>query len=234
MKNNPPVAAGSFGQKATAEAAYSGRASIYQPAFAHRPPMPNWYDLSYLLHGTARQRHTHAVLQRLALWPTLHAFGPVLTGTIPLDIDLPGSDADVVCGVLPAARPAFVALVRKHYGHLPGFQLTERRIGALDSVVASFTVDNLVIEVFGQALPATQQQAYRHMVVEHAVLEIGGEPWRRAVRALKQQGLKTEPAFAALLGLPGDPYAALLTLEQVSVEELAALVARCALPADLV
>jgi len=192
--------------------------------------MRNWQDPFYLQHGNARQQHTLAVLQRLALWPTLHAFGPVLTGTIPLDIDVAGSDADVVCEVQPANWPAFVALVRGHYGHLPGFRLAERRIGGLDSVVASFSTDNLVVELFGQALPATQQQAYRHMLVEHAILEAGGEPWRRAVRALKQQGQKTEPAFASLLGLPGDPYQALLTLEGLSAPALAALVARCALP----
>lgn len=195
--------------------------------------MHNWLDLSYLRHGTARQQHTYAVLGRLALWPTLQAFGPVLTGTIPLDIDLPGSDADVVCEVNAATRPAFVALVRAHYGHLPGFRLAERRIGALDSVVASFSADNLLVELFGQALPATQQHAYRHLLVEHTLLEIGGEPWRRAVRALKQQGLKTEPAFAQLLGLPGNPYEALLTLEQLSASEVGALVGRCVLPAGL-
>jgi hypothetical protein len=192
--------------------------------------MPSWHNLSYLYHGTARQQHTYAVLQRLALWPTLQALGPVLTGTIPLGIDLPGSDADVVCEVTAATRPAFIALVRSHYGHLPGFHLAERCIGGLDSVVVNFTADNLLVELFGQALPVAQQHAYRHLLVEHAVLAAGGEAWRRAVRALKQQGLKTEPAFAQLLGLPGDPYAALLTLEKLSAAELSALVARRVLP----
>ena len=78
------------------------------------------------------------------------------------------------------------------------------------------------IEVFGQAVPTAQQLGFRHMLVEYAVLQASGEPWRRAVQQLKQQGLKTEPAFAALLRLPGNPYEALLMLEGKTQAELRA------------
>jgi hypothetical protein len=88
----------------------------------------------------------------------------------------------------------------------------------------------LSVEVFGQALPATQQYAFRHLVVEAAILEAGGEPWRTAVRQLKQRGLKTEPAFAQLLYLPGEPYEDLLTLEGYSMAKLRAYLAQCPLP----
>ena len=40
---------------------------------------------------------------------------------------------------------------------------------------------------------------------------------------LKQSGQKTEPAFAALLQLQGDPYAAMLKLEKLSDDELVSL-----------
>lgn len=58
------------------------------------------------------------------------------------------------------------------------------------------------------------------MVVQARLLEIGGEALRQAVIALKRSGLKTEPAFARLLGLAGDAYQALLTLEASSDGDL--------------
>ena len=51
---------------------------------------------------------------------------------------------------------------------------------------------------------------YLHMVIEYKILLQKGESFRQQVIALKQSGLKTEPAFAQLLGLPGNPYTALL------------------------
>jgi len=42
--------------------------------------MQDWKDLRYLQQGNSRQRRAYAALAALALWPTLHAFGPVLAG----------------------------------------------------------------------------------------------------------------------------------------------------------
>jgi hypothetical protein len=122
-------------------------------------------------------------------------------------------------------------LLREHYGHLPAFRLVEATIGGHNSVVCEFHYDGLMVEVFGQDQPTNQQNAFRHLLVEHALLGAGGEAWRRAVQALKHEGWKTEPAFAALLHLPGDPYEALLALEGRTPAELVALLAQHPLPA---
>ena len=43
---------------------------------------------------------------------------------------------------------------------------------------------------------------------------------REAIRALKRDGLKTEPAFGQYFGIMGDPYAALLDLAALDDETL--------------
>ncbi|HRF37192.1 MAG TPA: DUF4269 domain-containing protein, partial [Saprospiraceae bacterium] len=57
------------------------------------------------------------------------------------------------------------------------------------------------------------QNAYRHLLIEARLLEERGPEFRQQIIELKQQGVKTEPAFARLLGLEGDAYEALLRLE---------------------
>src|SRR5262249_21108876 len=56
----------------------------------------NWRDLASLLDGTATQRAAYHALEALRVFALLGAFDPILAGTIPLDIDVPGSDLDVV------------------------------------------------------------------------------------------------------------------------------------------
>lgn len=52
------------------------------------------------------------------------------------------------------------------------------------------------------------------MLIEYNLLKTYGDPFRERIIQLKKQGIKTEPAFAQLLGLKGDPYLALLDLEK--------------------
>ena len=188
--------------------------------------MFDFNTLHYLQHGNRRQQRAYTLLQALNLWGTLTDFRPVLAGTIPLDIDIAGSDLDVLCEVPATETQRFIELLKKHYSHRAGFRLTQPFINGEASIVCNFRYRGREIEVFGQAVPTARQNGFRHLLVEAAVLEAGGERWRRAVRRLKQQRLKTEPAFAQLLQLPGDPYAALLELEGKTVAELQAYMAQ--------
>jgi hypothetical protein len=69
-----------------------------------------------------------------------------------------------------------------------------------------------------------QQHGYRHMVVEARLLAASGPRLKERVIQEKTLGLKTEPAFAKLLALPGDAYQALLALETADAQQLRALV----------
>lgn len=169
--------------------------------------MTDFRDISYLRGGNPRQRAAFEALTRLRVMESLAAYDPLLTGTIPIGIDIPGSDLDIICCV-PDAE-AFINEVTCEFSGCDGFSL--RRDGGV--VVASFHSSGFEIEVFGQDVPTHRQNAYRHMLVEHAVLQERGEDFRRQVVELKMRGMKTEPAFALLLGLDGDPYQTMLALE---------------------
>lgn len=172
--------------------------------------LPDWRRLDYLRSGTPRQQAAYTALVRLGLFETLRKYSPLLAGTIPLDIDLPGSDLDIICEAHDL--DAFAADVRATYGHHDSFALRARDKDGLSAVVASFTGEGFAIEIFAQPLPVTSQNAYRHMMVEARLLALGGPDFRDAVRRLKAQGMKTEPAFAHLLRFSGDPYTKLLDL----------------------
>ncbi len=64
-------------------------------------------------------------------------------------------------------------------------------------------------------VPITAAWYYRHMVIQARLLDLGGEGLRKQIFALRRDGFKTEPAFARRLGVVGDPYVALLALEEM-------------------
>ena len=58
------------------------------------------------------------------------------------------------------------------------------------------------------------------MLIEHRILRLLGDPFQDEVSKLKKSGLKTEPTFARLLGLVGNPYDELLNIFESSDEEI--------------
>jgi hypothetical protein len=187
---------------------------------AGRPAPPDWRDLGYLAAGSPRQRRAQGALMDLGILRDLAGFGAVLIGTVPLAIDVPDSDLDIACHA--PDLDALAAALARLYGSRPGYVAARgRRPGTF---VARLRHGREQIEVFGQGVPVEAQAGFRHMVVEWRLLALGGERLRRAVLALRLRGVKTEPAFAQLLGLAGDPYTRLLELHAASDAELAELV----------
>ena len=160
------------------------------------------------------------VLERTEVMAKLAAFNPHVVGTPPLGLDLSTSDIDVICFAPDA--DAFTCAVWKAFGPRPEFRMWQW-IGRDRPVVANFADAGWMIEVFGQASPISDQFGWRHFLVEQRLLALGGDSFREAVMAQRTSGMKTEPAFAAVLGLDGDSYKALLDLESCSDIELTAL-----------
>jgi hypothetical protein len=180
--------------------------------------MHNWHELTYLKNGTPCQRAVYNSLCALGLFDTLKPFSPILVGSIPIDIDIPDSDVDIICQA--DSLDTFKCAVQDAYGEMPEFQMKQKFIERVPSVVIRFPFDEYLIEIFGQSLPIESQRAYRHMIIEARLLELSGEKARTGIRKLKGSGLKTEPAFGRYFQLEGDPYLALLKLENLSDHEI--------------
>lgn len=158
------------------------------------------------------------------LFRDLAPFEPTLVGTFPLGLQVEGSDFDVACYC-----PDLEAFEHAVLDSLRAMSIAPVRVGRVplnpEAVVVGFSCEGSEVEVFGQPVVVQEQWGFRHMIVEGRLLVIGGRALRERVRALKQRGAKTEPAFAQVLGLSGDPFEVLLELERWPTERLRGLVA---------
>jgi hypothetical protein len=168
----------------------------------------NFTDIQYLKSGTAMQQRVYEVLDKSNAMQKLAAYSPVLVGTFPLDIHTNGSDIDIICQC--SNTDSFLYELQNLFGHELNF--TAALINHLDkpAVVANFVIDDIPFEIFAQDVPTLQQNGYLHMPTEYHILQHFGDDFKRQVIALKASGVKTEPAFCQLLGIPGNPYVALL------------------------
>lgn len=175
-------------------------------------------NIEYLLHGTDRAKEAYRVLQQYKVMDILSPYTPMLTGTIPIDIDIEGSDLDVICEV--HSFTLFEQLLKHEFGKYENFKLTDKIVNGIRRMKANFRLEPFEIEVFGQPIPVFEQNAYRHMLIEDRILHLFNEEFKEQVRSLKRTGDKTEPAFAMLIGLDGDPYESLLEVETWSDEKI--------------
>ncbi|MBY8826170.1 DUF4269 domain-containing protein [Sphingomonas colocasiae] len=151
-------------------------------------------------------------IARSGVLERLSAFDPHVAGTPPLGLDLATSDIDILCHC--PVPDVFAAALWQAFGDAEGFAIRQWASGAR-AIIADFVSHGWSFEIFGQAVPVRDQQGWRHFRVEQRLLALGGEGLRRAVLEKRRAGMKTEPAFAAVLGLPGDPYRAMLDLEML-------------------
>ena len=178
-----------------------------------------WRDISYLRDGTERQRGAFTNLQESGVLERLRGYDPVLVSTVCLDIDIAASDLDIICE--SPDLELFATNVTTIFSSFQGFNVS-RMESEEPAVVAQFFFDDWEYEVFAQRIPVERQNAFRHLIQIDRMLSCGGERWRETIRYLKRSGIKTEPAVAQALGLYGDPYQAVLSLEVLSDDELLA------------
>ena len=171
--------------------------------------MINYKNIGYLKEGNKIQRRSYKILQDLEIMEYLKDYTPILTGTIPIEIEIDGSDLDIVCNIRNFNE--FEKKVSDRYGELDGYKV--RKIE--DSIVINFYCEKMEIELYGNGKPSDMQNAYLHMLVEAKLLETGGKSFRKEIIELKKSGIKTEPAFCKVLKVEGDSYEKMLDEESM-------------------
>ncbi|WP_246943606.1 DUF4269 domain-containing protein [Bacillus pinisoli] len=163
--------------------------------------------IDYLQFGNSKQKSAYNAIRSLGIIDHLSEYHPILCGTLPIEIDIDGSDLDLIFEVYQFS--GFEEKVKTLYGDMENFMIKRTLIREVPVVKANFIFEGFEFELFGQPKPVKEQYAYLHMIIEYSLLK--QFPHLKAeVMNLKKQGFKTEPAFCMLLGLEGDPYEQLL------------------------
>lgn len=122
--------------------------------------MTNFTDIEYLKVGNERQRLAYCILNELSIFDKLIRYKPILTGTIPIGIDLPESDLDIICERYEHTE--FAKTLSSLFAFKEGFEIRTKICNGLLSTIATFKARKFKIEIFGQDCPTEKQNAYKH------------------------------------------------------------------------
>ncbi|RNA63099.1 DUF4269 domain-containing protein [Chryseobacterium nematophagum] len=175
--------------------------------------MIDFTTIDYLKKGNERQKRAYEVLVKFRILEYLAYYSPILVGTIPIGIDVEGSDLDIICEMDPQGEADFLEKITLSKMIPPNaeYSIENTMINEERCVILNFQLEEFPIEIFGQNKPTMEQNAYRHMIAEYKILEEKGDDFKQKIIKLKKEGMKTEPAFGILLNLE-NPYEDLLKL----------------------
>ena len=171
--------------------------------------MLDFTKIDYLKNGNERQKRTYDVLTKYQIFEKLKEYSPILAGTVPIDIDIEGSDLDIICEVDLKFEEDFLDDLMFSRFIPYDVDVEHPIINGEKCITLNFELEGFPIEIFGQNKPTTRQNAYLHMIAEYKILQEEGVEFKQKIIELKKKGIKTEPAFGILLGLD-NPYEDLL------------------------
>ncbi|MFC7345868.1 DUF4269 domain-containing protein [Chryseobacterium zhengzhouense] len=173
--------------------------------------MIDFTTLDYLRAGNERQKRAYEILKKYKIFEVLDYYSPILVGTIPIEIDIDGSDLDIICELDFRFEEDFLDDISfsKMIPLEAEVKVDYPVVNDEKSITINFTLEDFPIEIFAQNKPTTQQNAYLHMMAEYKILKEKGEEFKQKIIDLKKKGIKTEPAFGMLLNLE-NPYEDLL------------------------
>ncbi len=136
--------------------------------------------------GNTRQKEAYRILKKLNVFTCLKSYHPILVGTIPIHVDVDGSDLDIICEVNQV--DVFQAEVEQTFGSFDDFSCFVTEFQGLKQITIAFTYQGWPIELFGQSVPTKEQNGYKHMLIESRILEHVGESGRNSSLSGRSRG----------------------------------------------
>lgn len=171
----------------------------------------DYLTIDYLKDGNQIQKKVYKTVTKNKIFEKLSKYNPIIVGTFPLGINIECSDIDII-GQTNDFTKSVDDLIEK-FAEYHDFKIQLTEIDNSNHILCSFRIKKFRIEIFIEDKAPIEQLAYKHMLIEAKILKSKGDDFKQEVIQLKNKGLKTEEAFALLLGLDGDPYQMLLDFE---------------------
>ncbi|OYZ20087.1 MAG: hypothetical protein B7Y39_11215 [Bdellovibrio sp. 28-41-41] len=144
---------------------------------------------------------------------------PFIAGTVPLAVDLPSADLDLLVSFTDVAE--FKDMCQQTFTMLPEFEISQSEISKIQYCLCRFDYRGIPVEIFCSLLSTFKQNGYLHFNSEEKILKYAPATWTQQILDLKGKGLKTEPAFAHLLQSGEvDAYQYILDLQRKPIQEL--------------
>lgn len=157
-------------------------------------------------------------LKDINIFSEFKGFSPLISGTFPLDIQIENSDIDIL--MQTGDLPDLQNLLQVKYGHYKHYHSTIVKNPNGKALVVDFEYAGFVFEIYAEDKPTVIQNSNLHFILEERILKLANAEFRNKILELKKSGIKTEPAFAQILKIPGDSYAGMIELHRKSESEI--------------
>ncbi len=144
-------------------------------------------------------------------------YSPCLSGSIPLGVQTPDSDLDIL--FQSSDLKTFEDDVATFFQSTEEYSQKRETYQNIESSIIKFKFNDLSVELFCQNKPVYEQNANKHFLMEARLLKIFGEKLRLKIKKLKEKGMATEIAFGEALDLE-EPYEELIQLYKLSDIEI--------------
>lgn len=116
--------------------------------------MNNFLDIKYLESGNEIQKKLYYTLSNLKIINILLPFCPLVVGTIPIGVNIPDSDVDIICNVEKFAE--FEIYIKENFSEEKGFFFKRKK----NVCLSGFEYSDFRFEIYGESKPTTEQNAY--------------------------------------------------------------------------